>query len=60
LELVFASGLVVTKADARRMIRQKAVTIDGELLDDEMAVVKIVPGAALRVGKRRFIRLDIN
>ncbi len=60
VELVFASGLVATKADARRMIRQKAVTIDGEILDDEMAVVKIAPGAALRVGKRRFIRLDIN
>lgn len=59
-DLIVKTGLCTTKSDARRMIRQKAVTIDDAIIEDEMAIVKIKPGAVLRVGKRRFIRLDIK
>ena len=59
-ELVIKSGLVDSKSEARRLIRQGAVTLDGEIISDEMAAVSIKPGAVLKVGKRRFIRLDIK
>lgn len=59
-ELVLKSGLVPTKAEARRLIRQKAVTLDGVILEDEMAAVTVAPGAILKVGKRRFVRIDIK
>lgn len=59
-ELVLKSGLVPTKAEARRMIRQKAVTLDGVILEDEMAAVTVAPGTILKVGKRRFVRIDIK
>ncbi len=59
VELVVRSGLSASKGEARRLIRQKAVELDGVILEDEMAVVHIRPGAVLKVGKRRFVRLDI-
>jgi tyrosyl-tRNA synthetase len=60
VDLVLKSGLVPSKAEARRMIRQNAVELGGAIVKDEMATVTIAPGAVLKVGKRRFVRLDIK
>jgi len=60
VDLLTETGLVPTKGEARRMIRQKAARLDGELIESETDVVTITPGAVLKVGKRRFIRLDIK
>ena len=60
VNLVFIAGLAETKSDARRLIRQKAVTIDGVLVTDEKAPVAIKSGQVLKVGKRRFSTLDIG
>ena len=50
------AGLVKSTSEARRLIKQGAVTIDGEKVSsDEVAVSG--QGAVLKVGKRRFLRL---
>ena len=60
VELVAASGLVKSKGEARRLIRQNAVSLDGETLSDEMAPVPVKTGMVLKIGKRRFAAIDVK
>jgi tyrosyl-tRNA synthetase len=55
LDVLLGAGLVSSKSEARRMIDQKGVRLDGETLDrgDEAFPH---PGV-LQLGKRRFIRV---
>lgn len=55
LEILTGAGLVSSKSEARRMIDQKGVRLDGETLEraDELFPH---PGV-LQVGKRRFVRV---
>jgi tyrosyl-tRNA synthetase len=57
LDALVETGLMKSKGEARRMIRQKAVRVSGELVEDETLVLNqahIVDGrVALQVGKKR-------
>jgi len=55
LEVLMATGLVRSKSDGKRMIEQRGVKLDGELLEEFDAILPH-PGV-LQVGKRRFIRV---
>ena len=59
IEVMVRSGLVQSLGEARRLVRQGAVLLDGQVVDDEAAQVE--PGETgqrtLKVGKRRFARL---
>lgn len=61
--LIADAGLVKSNSDARRMIQQGAVEVDGEkikMLDDIGAVWHIRDGSVITVGKRRFCRIKIS
>jgi tyrosyl-tRNA synthetase len=52
------SGLVPSKGEARRLVRQGGVEIDGgKVGPDEAAALTVPSGALLRVGKHRFLRI---
>ena len=55
LDVLLAHGLAASKAEARRMIEQKGVKLDGEVLSDPFA--PLTKTGVLQVGKRHFIRL---
>jgi len=57
--LLKEAGLTQSTSDAMRMIKQKAVKIDGEVVSDRS--VRVVAGtiAVYQVGKRRFARITI-
>ncbi|MBA4420179.1 MAG: tyrosine--tRNA ligase [Anaerolinea sp.] len=55
VDVLVAAGLAESKGEARRLIEQKGVKLDGVVLSDPMAVLP-APGV-LQSGKRRFIRL---
>jgi tyrosyl-tRNA synthetase len=57
-QLLTQAGLVKSKSEAKRLIAQHAVELDGELVTGESIVVK--SGSLLKVGKRRFMRLVIK
>jgi tyrosyl-tRNA synthetase len=44
-------------AEARRLVEQGAVTLDGTRLGDPLAAVAVRAGQVLRAGKRKFARL---
>ncbi|MEX2355665.1 MAG: tyrosine--tRNA ligase [Thermaerobacterales bacterium] len=57
IDLLEHSGLVSSRSEARRLVRQGAVSLDGAAVVEGAADVALVPGLILKVGKRRFARL---
>jgi len=60
VDLLEASGLVRSRSEARRLIEQGAVELDGVRIDSVGADVNLKDGALLRVGKHRFAELSIE
>lgn len=60
VELIVKVGLAPSKGEARRLVTQGGVTIDGEKISDIKEVVKLDKTKILKVGKRKFIKLLCN
>ncbi len=54
------AGLVKSTSDAMRMIRQGAVKIDGERVEDDKLRVEAGTTRVYQVGKRRFARVTLK
>ncbi|MCC6382360.1 MAG: tyrosine--tRNA ligase [Dehalococcoidia bacterium] len=54
VDVLVAAGLAGSKRDARRLLEQGAVNVDGLVADVSASAV---PGALVQVGKRRWLRL---
>jgi tyrosyl-tRNA synthetase len=50
-------GLASSRGDARRLIDQGGVRVNGETVATEDVALSDLEGATLQVGKRRFVRL---
>lgn len=58
VDILADSGTVSSKTEARRMIRQNAVKIDGERCEDiQMVLVPEDNERVIKVGKRRFLKI---
>ncbi len=57
-DLMLQTGMVSSRMEAKRMIAQGAVSIDSNRVTEEQPLVTIGEGQVLRVGKRRFARLE--
>ncbi|MFH0733694.1 MAG: tyrosine--tRNA ligase [bacterium] len=60
LDLLVLTNLAPSKGEARRLVTQGGVSIDGEKITDLKATIEIKSGEILKVGKRNFIKLVIN
>jgi len=62
IKLITGAGLVASNGEARRMIKQKAVSIDGEKVEDPTEVIDLSTRApfVLKVGKRKFARIVLS
>ena len=65
-EPIMASKLLVfcdltsSSSEAKRMVKQSAVSIDGEKIGDPNQEITPWDGMVIQVGKRRFARLKIK
>ena len=57
VNVIFGSGLLKSKGEARRMIKQSAVKLDGVIVDDIQAIIAPKGEQILKVGKRRFLKV---
>lgn len=57
VEIIFNSGLVSSKGEARRLIKQNAVKINDNLCTDIQETLKLGKTVVIKVGKRRFLRV---
>ena len=58
VNVIADSGLLNSKSEARRMIKQSAVKIDGETVTDIHHKVKTSDSFILKVGKRKFLKVS--
>jgi tyrosyl-tRNA synthetase len=59
-KLLVATGLAESNREARRLISQGGVTVDGERHNDVDAVIAAKTGIVIRVGARRFAKLVLQ
>jgi len=57
LDLVMAAGVISSRGEARRLIQQGGVELDGAKLQGPQATVTPKTGAVLKIGKKYFFRL---
>ncbi len=60
VKLVAHSGAASSNSEARRLIRQGAVKLNDERIDDETADIEVDTGDILQVGKRHFAKVVIE
>lgn len=49
--------LTTSKSEARRLVEQGGVKVDGAVIGDREAVIDPYPGMVIQVGKRKFVRV---
>jgi tyrosyl-tRNA synthetase len=57
VDIIAGADLAGSKSQARRLVQQGAVRLDGEKITDIDTEVMVDDEAVLRIGKRRFLRL---
>ncbi|MBN1641526.1 MAG: tyrosine--tRNA ligase [Anaerolineae bacterium] len=57
IELLVDAGLAPTKSQARRLVTQGGVRVDGDPVEDVAASVPIRDGTVVQVGRRGYVRL---
>jgi tyrosyl-tRNA synthetase len=57
IELLTTTRMASSNSDARRLIQQGGVSIDGEKVTDVNLIVKLEKEIILKVGKRRFLKI---
>ena len=58
VELLTETKLVASKSEARRMIDQGGVSVDGNKIDDDKAVIELHRDVIIKVGKRKFLKVS--
>ena len=58
-DLILDAGLSRSSGEARRLIDQGAVRLDGRQIEENVPV-SVLSSGVLRVGRRRYLRLQIN
>ena len=59
-QLIVSAGFASSKSDARRLVKQNAVSLDDAKITDADAVLTLKDGQILRVGKRRFGKIVLS
>jgi tyrosyl-tRNA synthetase len=57
IDLIAGAKMVKSKSEARRMIQQRAVRLDDQVIEDIHTSIQVASPQVLKVGKRRFLRL---
>ncbi len=60
LDLITTVNFAPSKGEARRLVQQGGVTLDGEKIADISATVQLKPENILKVGKRKFIKIIVK
>jgi len=58
--LINLTGILKSKSEIRRMIKQGGVRVNGEKVSDEYARIKVKEGDVIRIGKSHFKRIKIK
>ena len=57
IDLIMEAKFAPSRGEARRLVMQGGVSIDGEKVSDPKEIINITDGSILKVGKRKFKKL---
>ena len=57
VDIIIKANMLSSKSEARRMIKQSAVKINGDTIDDIHYKIPLNKNIILKVGKRKFLRI---
>ena len=57
VEIISSAGLTKSKGEARRMIGQGAVRLDGDKVKDVNMIIAVGQNFILKAGKRKFLSI---
>lgn len=57
IDLIMKAEFAPSRGEARRLVIQGGVSIDGDKIDDPKALLKVNNGTVLKVGKRKFVKI---
>jgi tyrosyl-tRNA synthetase len=57
IRLLTETKLATSNGEARRLIGQGGITVDGKRVDDDKATIEIHDAVIVKVGKRKFLRV---
>jgi tyrosyl-tRNA synthetase len=60
INLIVQAGLAPSKSEARRLVDQHGVKLDGQPVNSIETVVEVAAPKVLQVGKRKFVRLVVG
>ena len=58
--ILVESGLAESASQARRLINQGAIAINGEITKNNLPATALDDGSIIRVGRRRFLKMEKN
>jgi ribosomal protein S4 len=58
LDVVASSGVVSSRSDARRLIEQRGVHVDGHVWENPLASMDDAGSSSIQIGRTRFFRLS--
>ncbi|MFC1731158.1 tyrosine--tRNA ligase [candidate division KSB1 bacterium] len=59
IRLLSLAGMISSNSEGKRLVRQGAISLNGEKITDEKADVTIESGAILKAGKRKFKKIVV-
>lgn len=59
LKLIVACGFAASNGEARRLIEEKGIRLNGRLVTDATAALEVRTGDVLQRGKRKFVKLQM-
>lgn len=59
-DLLLKLNLVKSKSEARRLINENAVKIDGGAVEDPKTKISATSGLVVQIGKKRFVKIEIK
>ena len=60
IDLLMQTKLAQSRADAKRLIEQGGVSVDGQIVKDTNMTTELRNGQIIKVGKRKFVKIRIN
>lgn len=60
IDLMVAAHLAPSRSEAKRLIRQRAVDLNGKTLDSRQTIINIASGDVIRAGKHKFVKIKLE
>jgi len=57
IDVIFASGIVNSKSEIKRLVSQGGIKLDGQKINDIDFVFEVKNGQIIKIGKRKFLKL---